>query len=190
MASRTPGTFSFDKIGDLIHRARLFADNHTPGFGTMATAVAPFIGGPAGFALQGAAQPDVMKPNPMSAFAQSPQAPISTSVSPPILGPQTVSPPPTPFPQGTDPMTAGGPPPAMRPSPAPQAAAPVPMPMARPAEAPQAPSPMGFFARNAAMMTDPMTGQFIDPNAASDAQVRGPDLINKMMAYLHKKADA
>jgi hypothetical protein len=50
---------------------------------------------------------------------------------------------------------------------------------------------MGFFARNTAMMQDPMTGQFIDPTAAAQAQaqLRGPDLINKMMAYLHKKVD-
>jgi hypothetical protein len=61
------------------------------------------------------------------------------------------------------------------------------MPQARPAEAPQA-DPMSFFQRNSAMMTDPGTGQFIDPMAAAQAQaVRGPDLINKMMAYLHNK---
>jgi hypothetical protein len=46
---------------------------------------------------------------------------------------------------------------------------------------------MGFFARNAAMMRDPTTGEFIDPAAAAQA-VRGPDLINKMMTYLHNKA--
>lgn len=69
----------------------------------------------------------------------------------------------------------------------PQASSPVPMPMARPAEAPQEQPDMGFFARNTAMMQDPMTGQFIDPSAAQRAQVRGPDLINKMMAYLHGK---
>jgi hypothetical protein len=60
------------------------------------------------------------------------------------------------------------------------------MPMPRPDQAPAPQQPdTGFFARNAAMMRDPSTGQFIDPSAAQS--VRGPDLINKMMAYLHNK---
>ncbi|WP_368508090.1 hypothetical protein [Bradyrhizobium lupini] len=42
--------------------------------------------------------------------------------------------------------------------------------------------------RNAMMMRDPGTGQLIDPQGAS--QVRGPDLINKMMSYLHNKDTA
>jgi hypothetical protein len=46
---------------------------------------------------------------------------------------------------------------------------------------------MSFFQRNAAMMRDPGTGAFIDPNSAAQAQVRGPDLIAKMMSYLHNK---
>lgn len=50
---------------------------------------------------------------------------------------------------------------------------------------------MGFFARNTAMMQDPMTGAFIDPTAASQAQgsddVRGQNVIQKMLAYLHNK---
>jgi hypothetical protein len=57
--------------------------------------------------------------------------------------------------------------------------------MARPAEAPQAPQDTGFFMRNALMQQDPMGGGFIDPTGA--ASVTGPDLISKMMGYLHKK---
>ncbi|WP_316235062.1 MULTISPECIES: hypothetical protein [unclassified Bradyrhizobium] len=49
-------------------------------------------------------------------------------------------------------------------------------------------SPMsGFFQRNAAMMRDPSTGALIDPAGAAAAP-RGPDLINKMMGYLHGKS--
>jgi hypothetical protein len=39
--------------------------------------------------------------------------------------------------------------------------------------------------RNAMMQQDPNGGGLIDPQGA--ASVRGPDLINKMMAYLHNK---
>jgi hypothetical protein len=45
---------------------------------------------------------------------------------------------------------------------------------------------LSFWQRNAALMRDPGTGAFIDPTGAAKA-VRGPDLINKMMAYLHDK---
>lgn len=45
---------------------------------------------------------------------------------------------------------------------------------------------MGFFARNTAMMTDPMGGGFIDPTAAQ-AAASGPSLIDKMLAHLHNK---
>jgi hypothetical protein len=69
-------------------------------------------------------------------------------------------------------------------APAPQAS-PVPMPMARPAEAPAPQPDTGFFMRNALMMQDPNGGGFIDPAGA--ASVRGPDLIAKMMGYLHNK---
>jgi len=62
----------------------------------------------------------------------------------------------------------------------------VPMPRARPEQSPVSEPEMGFFARNAAMMRDPLTGDFIDPTAAAKA-VRGPDLISKMMTYLHNK---
>jgi hypothetical protein len=60
----------------------------------------------------------------------------------------------------------------------------VPMPQARPAEAP---SPMGFFARNAAMMIDPVTGGFIDPRAAAQADNGG--IIKKMLGHLYNKAN-
>lgn len=59
------------------------------------------------------------------------------------------------------------------------------------AAAPQAPSPqpMGFFARNTAMMRDPVGGDFIDPMAAAQAQAQtGPGLISKMMSVLNNKA--
>lgn len=78
-----------------------------------------------------------------------------------------------------------------------QPSSPVPMPMARPPQAPQA-APAApaaapqeaqpdtsFFMRNAMMMRDPGTGELIDPSGA--ASVRGPDLISKMMKYLHNK---
>jgi hypothetical protein len=69
---------------------------------------------------------------------------------------------------------------------APQSAPQVPMPQARPAEAPQAEPDTGFFMRNALSMRDPSTGEMIDPSGAQS--VRGPDLISKMMTYLHNKA--
>jgi hypothetical protein len=64
----------------------------------------------------------------------------------------------------------------------PSAAAGIPMPQPRPEGAPQ---DTGFFMRNALMQQDPMGGGFIDPTGA--ASVTGPDLISKMMGYLHKK---
>lgn len=65
------------------------------------------------------------------------------------------------------------------------ASAGVPLPGARPAEAPQAPQDTSFFMRNALMQQDPLGGGFIDPTGA--ASVTGPDLISKMMGYLHRK---
>lgn len=66
------------------------------------------------------------------------------------------------------------------------AVVPTPTPQPRPTEAPQAEPDLSFWQRNAALMRDPGTGAFIDPTGAAKA-VRGPDLINKMMAYLHDK---
>ncbi|MHC2284428.1 hypothetical protein ACVIJW_000298 [Bradyrhizobium barranii subsp. barranii] len=51
--------------------------------------------------------------------------------------------------------------------------------------APQAQPDTSFFMRNALMQRDPVTGALIDPSGA--ASVSGPDLIQKMMAYLHNK---
>jgi hypothetical protein len=62
------------------------------------------------------------------------------------------------------------------------------MPQARPADAPQAAPDTSFFMRNALMQHDPITGQLLDPSGASS--VSGPDLISKMMTYLHGKASA
>jgi hypothetical protein len=61
----------------------------------------------------------------------------------------------------------------------------VPTPQARPAEAPQPEPDTSFFMRNALMQRDPNGGDFIDPMGAQ--RVRGPDLIDKMMNYLHAK---
>jgi hypothetical protein len=46
---------------------------------------------------------------------------------------------------------------------------------------------MGFFQRNAAMMRDPSSGQFIDPTNAERAQASGPGLIQKYIDMFHKK---
>jgi hypothetical protein len=59
------------------------------------------------------------------------------------------------------------------------APAPVPMPAPRPAAAAQAPASnpfADFFARNTAMMKDPVTGEFIDPQAA--AKYGGSGILN------------
>lgn len=49
-------------------------------------------------------------------------------------------------------------------------------------------STMPFFQRNTALQRDPITGDFLDPQAASKAQeASGPDLIQKFMTYLHSK---
>lgn len=59
------------------------------------------------------------------------------------------------------------------------------------AATPSAPQePMGFFARNSAMMRDPLSGAFIDPAAAQVANVSGPDLIQKFMNYFNQKGTA
>jgi hypothetical protein len=115
-----------------------------------------------------------------------PAVPMSAPSS--FGGPQSLFSPPT-FPQTQGPMPsamqAAAPQAAPVPS-APPAQAGVPMPQPRPAEAPQAQPETSFFMRNALMQHDPITGQLIDPAGA--ASVSGPDLISKMMAYLHNKA--
>ncbi len=49
------------------------------------------------------------------------------------------------------------------------------------------PPQQGFFARNTAMMKDPVTGGYVDPTAGQSAEATGPDLIQKFMTYLHDK---
>lgn len=76
----------------------------------------------------------------------------------------------------------------------------VPLPMARPAAAPQAVAlpndgGMGFFTRNAMLMQDPATGQYIDPAGAAKAQASMPQqdqgsLIQWMLGRLGNKANA
>lgn len=149
--------------------------------------------------------PDKVQPVPPQAPSNYPQVPISVD----NRGPAKPTPPQAPPQQvpalgglGLFPGAAPSPmnwlqgaqykptPPMMQPTPAPApavaAAAPsVPLPMARPADAPAPPEDTGFFRRNALMMTDPMTGQLIDPQGAQS--VSGPTLIDKMMGYLHNK---
>lgn len=62
----------------------------------------------------------------------------------------------------------------------------VPQPQARPAAAPQA-EEMPWWKRNALLMQDPNGGGYIDPIGAQRAGVTGPQLIEKMMGYLHNK---
>lgn len=66
-----------------------------------------------------------------------------------------------------------------------QAPSAIPLPQARPAEAPQSQPDTSFFMRNAMQMRDPVTNDFLDPAGAQS--VKGPDLIAKMMTYLHNK---
>lgn len=85
---------------------------------------------------------------------------------------------------------AGVPLPQARPQEADQSAPGIPMPQPRPADAPQS---MNFFQRNAAMMQDPSTGAFLDPQAATMAQNsfdNGSGLIDKFMKYFHNKGVA
>jgi hypothetical protein len=79
------------------------------------------------------------------------------------------------------PMMASGTP---MPRPRPQMAHPAPQPQPQ-----QAPQEMGFFQRNAAMMQDPVTGMFINPGAASQAQASSGNIINKMLGLLNNKAN-
>jgi hypothetical protein len=119
-----------------------------------------------------------------------------------MFGPQSAPPAAPTFAQGSDPMTAGQnfapaqdpmapgalSAPQASPVSAPTRLAAPPLPQARPAEA--APdAPMGFFARNTAMMRDPSSGAFIDPQSAerAQAQASGPDVINKLLSYFHQK---
>jgi hypothetical protein len=147
-------------------------------------------------------------PDNATAYAQSlhkDQEQMYATPQPPISGPQNISYPsapistdnsapaapsaPTPPPWWANGQMFNGP--GFPSAPASQASSPTqpastPMPQARPAEAPAPQEDTGFFMRNALMQQDPMGGGFIDPMGAKS--VRGPDLIAKMMQYLHNKA--
>lgn len=150
--------------------------------------------------------------NQAAKAAVAPQAPTSPTwpppagVAPPISGPQDheagmnapIQPTqPMPPVQGLDlPMAPHVPLPVARPpqaTPAPAASAvpngTIPLPAPRPQSAPSG-QPMGFFAGNTAMMRDPISGDFIDPVAAQNAQanISGPALVQKFMNLLHKES--
>jgi hypothetical protein len=180
----------YNKIADMLRRARETVDSYTPG----PAKAAALMSGPLGWmTLGGNTMPQAQVLNdhqpPMSpqghinqGFSALPAANPAAPTGPTDAGANgrvaqgfDVFNPPM-MPQAPAPAPAAAPPPAA----APQAA--VPMPVARPAAAPQ---PLSWFQRNAALQMDPMGGGYIDPQAAS--QVRGPDLINKMMTYLHDK---
>lgn len=158
-------------------------------------------GGPMGAALGGVMNSDILtdpallerirkdfepaKPTPAPAVSP----PISTNNLPGLTAQAAPAPPPV---QPTQPMPPVQPmdaPAAVpMPTPRPQMAAPsTPMPQARPVDAPQPEAPMGFFARNTALMRDPVSGAYLDPAAAQRAEVTGPDLIQKFMQYFHNK---
>ena len=123
-----------------------------------------------GFAQFG---PAGQMPQPTAPMLPTPPTPAPVDMGSPAPAPQATTPPA---------LSAQ----ALAPPAAPQG---VTMPMPRPAEAPQAPPDMGFFQRNSAMMQDPTNGGFIDPEGAARAQASGPDVINKLMSYFHKKDD-
>lgn len=207
-------TFDYNKISDTLRRIRETVHDHTPGpltasslvmgapglaaggairaMPTLARTASSLMGNagasPMSMALPGQAQaPTGLAPEWQQFKAQADkQAELKPAV--PLGAPEANLPW-----WATGDMTkmfpgAGQPAPQAQPA-APEAApaaAPVPMPQARPAEAPQAEPDTGFFMRNALSMRDPSTGEMIDPSGASS--VRGPDLISKMMTYLHNKA--
>lgn len=185
-----PTSFSYDRLSDYLHRLRQKVDSYTPG----PSSVLNMLGmGPMGAMVQANMQGDVLNNHKVAVAPQGPAAAPAPSV--PALGGLGLFPPTSPQSPNwlrdaqMTPTNAPAPAPApAAPAPAPQAAT-VPMPAARPAAAPAAPDPMSWFQRNAALMTDPAGGGFIDPQAAAraNAQVRGPDLIAKMMNYLHDK---
>lgn len=117
---------------------------------------------------------------------KAPSPPISTDNSGPPPAPQAPQVPPPAAPQPVPSANVSLPMAPSVPMPTPRPQMPIPMPQPRPAEAPQ--PDMGFFARNAAMMRDPMSGDYLDPQAAQRADASGPQVIQKFMNYLHNKA--
>jgi len=170
--------FSYDKLADYARRAReavskFSASGYTPG-STPNPIDFMWRGGALGPAMSIAAQPDILtdyKPP----WERNREYPAADAMADHNNIPRTRD-----YPQAEDPMTAG----YAAPDPN-RGGMTVPVPQARPAEAPQPEPDTGFFMRNALMMQDPNGGGFIDPQGA--ASVRGPDLISKMMGYLHNK---
>jgi hypothetical protein len=174
------GGFSYDKLADYTRRAReavskFSASGYQPGaatpnpfdfMGKAGNAAAPAFG----IATVADILHDYKPPweRNRSYPAADAMADHNNQPMPPVQG-LDLPPPQVPMPQARPPEAG--------------MAGPVPMPQARPAEAPQ--DDTGFFMRNALMMQDPAGGGFIDPEGA--ASVRGPDLISKMMGYLHNK---
>jgi hypothetical protein len=204
-------TFDYNKVADTLRRIRETVHEHTPGPLTASSLVLGAPGLAAGGAIR--AMPTLAR-TASSLMSNAGASPMSMAVPGAAQAPSELAPewrdfkaqadkqaelkPAVPNPQlpwwATGDMTKmfpGAAPQAPQPAPAPAAptapeAAPVPMPQARPAEAPQAEPDTSFFMRNALSMRDPSTGELIDPSGASS--VRGPDLISKMMTYLHNKA--
>jgi hypothetical protein len=209
-------TFDYNKVADTLRRIRETVHEHTPGPLTASTLVMGAPGLAASGAIRALPTLGRTATSLMSNAGASPAAMMmpTAAQAPSALEPewqkfkeqadkQAELKPAVPNPQlpwwATGDMTKmfpgaqAAPPQTPAPAPAAPQAAPVPMPQARPAEAPQAQPGSGagapdtsFFMRNAMSMRDPSTGELIDPSGASS--VRGPDLISKMMAYLHNKA--
>lgn len=138
--------------------------------------------------------------SPSGSVTSAPLAPVDNGIHPPIAAMEDLNAaqasPPASIPWWANATGASfdnqvpmpRPRPAMAPSPATVGGGQVPMPQPRPAMD----APMSAFQRNAAMMRDPGTGEFIDPQGAARAQAQmgnGSDLIAKMMGYLTQKAD-
>ncbi|MCP1937393.1 hypothetical protein J2R95_003188 [Bradyrhizobium japonicum] len=202
-------TFDYNKTADLLKRIRETVHDHTPGPLTASSLVLGAPGLAAGGAIRALPTLGRTASSLMSNAGASPAAMMmpTAAQAPSALEPewqkfkaqadqQAEMKPAVPMSQ--PPWWANGqsfsgpgfpqaPPQTPAPAPtAPQAApVPVPMPQARPAEVPQAQPDTSFFMRNAMMQRDPSTGELIDPSGA--AGVKGPDLISKMLTYLHNK---
>jgi hypothetical protein len=204
-------TFDYNKVSDMLRRIRETVHEHTPG-PLMASSM---VMGAPGLAAAGAirAMPTLAR-TASSLMSNAGASPMSMAVPGAAQAPSELAPewrdfkaqadkqaelqPAVPNPQlpwwATGDMTKMFPG-AAQPAPVPAQAPPtvaapsapgIPMPAPRPTEAPQPAPDTSFFMRNALSMRDPSTGELIDPSGASS--VRGPDLISKMLGYLHSKA--
>jgi hypothetical protein len=203
-------TFDYNKVSDMLRRIRETVHDHTPGPLTASSLVMGAPGLAAGGAIR--AMPTLAR-TASSLMSNAGASPMSMAVPTAAQAPSELAPewrgfkeqadkqaelqPAVPNPQlpwwasgDLSKMFPGAAPQAPQEQPAqtaaPQSAPQVPMPAPRPAEAPQPEPDTSFFMRNALSMRDPSTGELIDPSGASS--VRGPDLISKMMTYLHNKA--